>query len=158
MNSRIAVALTIVALSAPVLAEDVFVKQNSVVIRAGKGSAYEEVATAKKGDKLEIVAREGSWLKVKSGGREGYVFQTAVADTKPGGDFGADLGKAFSNASGGNTASSGEAGKGLGESLEYARSKGMSPAGLDRMIALRKTVTGKDWEAFTAEGKVGPAK
>jgi SH3 domain-containing protein len=158
MNRRIVLALTMVALSAPVLAEDLFVKQNSVVIRAGKGSAYEEVTTAKKGDKLELISREGSWLKVKSGGREGYVFQAAVTDAKPAGDLGADLGKMFSGASGGNTASSGEAGKGLGESLDYARSKGMSPAGLDRMIALRKTVTGKDWEAFTAEGKVGPAK
>ena len=39
-----------------------------------------------------------------------------------------------------------------------ARTTGMSPAGLERMLALRKTVSGADWERFTTEGNVGPAK
>ena len=51
-----------------------------------------------------------------------------------------------------------KAGKGLGEALAYARSTGMSPAGLERMLALRKTVSGADWERFITEGNVGPAK
>jgi hypothetical protein len=160
LSSSTLAVIALFLLGTSALAEDCYVKQNSVVIRAGKGSAYEEVGTARKGDKLQVLAREGSWLKVKAGGgKEGYVFQTAVSDTNPGGGgLGADLGRMFSGASGGNAASSGEAGKGLGESLDYARSHGMSPAGLERLIALRKTVTGRDWEAFTAEGKVGPAK
>ncbi len=138
-------------------AEEVFVKQTSIVIRAGKGAAYDEVGKAVKGDKLQIIAREGKWLKVKTNSGEGYVFETAVAETKPGDDM-SGIGKMLGGASGSSTASDAAAGKGFGESLDWAKSKRMSPAGLNRMIALRKSVTGKDWEQFTDEGKVGPAK
>lgn len=156
---RTCLPLVTLLLTTPSFAEDVFVKQSAAVVRAGKGSAYEEVVTVRKGDKLQVVAREGSWLKVRAGGREGYVFQTAVDTAKPAGDLGADLGRMFSGASGGTAASSANAGRGLKDgAVLYARANGMNTAGLDRMLAFRKSVTGRDWESFTTEGKVGPAK
>ena len=158
MINRFSIALCFLFLTLPTLAEDVFVKQAAVPVRAGKGSAYDEVATVKKGDKLQVVAREGDWLKVRANGKEGYVFKTAIDTKNPsgGGKLGGDLGRMFSGASGGSTASSGAAGKGLGESLQYARTNGMSPAGLDRMIAMNKALNAPEWEAFMTQGKVGP--
>lgn len=142
--------------SSAALAEDLHVKQASAVLRAGKGAAYDEVATLKKGAKVTVIAREGKWLKVSADGRTGYLFEAAVADSKSGDTGG--LSKLLGGAAGASEASSAEAGKGLGESIAWARANRMSPRGLERMIAIRKTVTGQDWESFTEEGRVGPAK
>jgi uncharacterized protein YraI len=156
---RLLATLAAIALpAAPSRAEDVFVKQPSVTVRAGKGAVYEEVATVKKGDRLNVIAREGKWLKVKVGPREGYVFETAVSGQPTGGDSGGGLSRLMGAGSGTSAASDTAAGRGLGESLVWARSNNMDPSGLNRMLAARKRVTPQEWEKFTADGKVGPAK
>src|SRR5688572_10919529 len=87
-NRRWAVGLLSAALAGfetGAMAEDVVVKPPAVVIRSGKGAMYEEIVTAKQGEKLTVVAREGKWLKVRAGGREGYVFEPAVLGQGGGG-------------------------------------------------------------------------
>lgn len=149
------ISMLCLLVSPAALAEDVFVKQATVIVRDGKGSAYDEVGKVKKGDKLQVVGREGPWIKVNLGSREGWVYETAVADSKPGGDLGAGLGKMLGGNSQASSQSDAAAGKGFGEALKWADSKHMSRAGLQRMYAIRKSVTGKEWEAFAKEGNVG---
>jgi hypothetical protein len=159
-NRRWVVGMLSAALAAAAtgaMAEDVVVKQPSVIVRAGKGAMYEEVATARKGEKLTVVAREGKWLKVRAGGREGYVFEAAVSGQGGGGGLGGISGL-MAAGSGTGTASDTAAGRGVGESLNWARGNGMDPSGLNRMIAARQRVTGREWETFVQEGKVGSAR
>ena len=46
-----------------------------VPLRAGPGSNYQAVTTLPKGIKINVIGRDGSWLKVESrhGGKPGYV-------------------------------------------------------------------------------------
>jgi hypothetical protein len=132
--------LGLVTLSA--LAEDVYVKQPAASIRAGKGAAYDEVAKLKKGDKMTVIAREGKWI-----------FETTVSDQKPGENMFSALG---SSAAG--SASAAEAGRGVGESLDYAKAKGLNTTGLEKMMSMRNLVKGPEQEAFEKDGKVGVGK
>jgi len=132
-------------------AEDVYVKLPTANVLSGKGAGTDHLAQLKQGDKLQVIGREGSWIKVKAGDTEGYVHQNSVSDTK----VTVRKGSGNSDSSAGTAVA---AGKGLGESLAYAKSKGSSTAGLERMIELRKTVTGSEWQSFIVEGNVGPEK
>jgi uncharacterized protein YgiM (DUF1202 family) len=155
-KTRWLIAGGLVCIAAAASAEDVYVKLPVANILAGKSAGTEHIAQVKKGDKLQVIAKEGSWLKVKAGEKEGYVFKNSVSDTATSKDD-----KGFLNVLGGSSASAAtnaEAGKGVGESLAFARSKGMSTAGLDRMIQLRKSITASDWATFTSEGHVGSEK
>src|SRR5688572_12297263 len=159
-KSKLRIVVVIVAaltLSSAALGEEVFVQQPSVVVRAGKGAVYEEVATVKKGDKLTLIAREGKWLRVSVGGKEGYIFENSVGPSKSAAGLGG-LSSLLSSGAGTGSASDTAAGRGLGESLDWARGKNMSPAGLNRMLTIRKGVTPLEWERFVNEGRVGPAK
>lgn len=151
------IAAGLLSIAVTASAETVYVKLPVANVLAGKGAGTDRIAQLKKGDKLEVLGKEGSWLKVKVEGKEGYVHQNSVSSSSTGNDSGG-LSKLLGGGSAASAESSAEAGRGLGESLAFARSKGMSPAGLDRMLALRKTVTGSEWTAFTAEGHVGPDK
>lgn len=155
-KARWLIASGLLCIAAAASAEDVYVKLPVANILAGKSAGTEHIAQVKKGEKLQVIAKEGSWLKVKAGDKEGYVHQNSVSSSASGDSGG--LSKLLNGGSGSSGASSAEAGKGLGESLAYARSKGMSTAGLDRMIELRKTIRGSDWTEFTKEGHVGPEK
>lgn len=155
-RARWLIASSLLCAAGVALAEDVYVKMPVANILAGKGAGTDHIAQVKKGEKLQVVGHEGSWVKVKVGDKVGYVHENSVSASATSGDNG--LGKLLAGASGSSSASSAEAGRGVGESLKYASSRGMSPAGLNRMIALRKTVTGSDWTQFTIEGHVGPEK
>jgi uncharacterized protein YraI len=148
----------LMAVAASAQAEDVFVQQPTVVIRAGKGAAYEEVATVRKGEKLSVMAREGKWLKVKVGAQEGYVFENSISARNTGRGGAGGLSSLMAAGSGTSAASVTAAGKGGLESEQWARSSNMNTAGLQQMFAMRARVTGQDFEEFTQEGKVGPAK
>lgn len=152
------IAAAVLGMTTAAGAEDVYVKLPMARVKAQAGAGADDVVRLKKGDKLQVLGRQGSWLKVKSGDREGFIHENSVsAGGGGGGDLGG-LGQLLGNASGSSAASSAEAGKGLGEALDYARSHGMSTNGLDRMLALRTQVTGSDWQKFTTEGNVGPAR
>jgi uncharacterized protein YgiM (DUF1202 family) len=146
-------ALACATISFSALAEDVWVNRPALDIREGKGAAYNLVVTAKKGDKLSVVGREGKWVKVNLNGKEGYVFENSLSATQV-------APESMSNMSADAKAMTTDAAaKGLEpESLDYAKKHNYSDAGLEQMKKMRKLVTGKDFEQFTSEGKVGPAK
>ncbi|HEY7118716.1 MAG TPA: SH3 domain-containing protein [Tepidisphaeraceae bacterium] len=126
-------------------AEDVVVKLPHVGLLAQKSGKGPRVAELKDGDKLQVVGKEGTWLRVKAGDKEGYVQANSVGTGQGGGS-------SFNQMIAGTSeASSAAAGKGLGEALKYAQTKGMSTAGLDRMIALSKSLTPADWEKFNSQ-------
>lgn len=150
------IAAGVLAVAAAASAEDVYVKLPVANILAGKSAGTEHIAQVKKGDKLQVLAKEGSWLKVKAGDKEGYVFQNSVSSSASGDNGG--LSKLLNGGSGASAQTSGAAAKGVGESLAFAKSKGMSPAGLDRMIELRKAITANDWTEFTNQGQAGSEK
>jgi hypothetical protein len=141
--------------TATALAEDIWIKAETVDIRAGKGAVYPVVATVQKGTQLTVIDHEGHWLHVQVGTQDGYVYDTAVSSDKVGGggNMLADLG-AGANAS---NMSSGAAGKGLApEADTWAAGKNMDPGPMNKLIAFRKKFDPKLWEKFTADGKVGP--
>jgi len=146
-------ALACASIGASVLAEEVWVNRPALEIREGKGAAYPVVIAAKKGDKLTVVAREDKWVKVGFNGKEGYVFQNSLSDKQV-------APESMSNMDAGAKAMATDAAaKGLEpESLVYAKNHNLSDDGLERMKAMRKLVTGKDFEQFESEGKVGTAK
>jgi uncharacterized protein YgiM (DUF1202 family) len=136
-----------------VLADSIWIKSEVVEIRAGKGAIYPVVATAKKGQELTIVDREGKWLKVTVPGAagaaptEGYVYETAISPTKVSGGGGLSTGTQL------NTAA---AAKGLQPSAEnYAAGKRLDSGPLNRLIAFRNGISPQEWEKFMADGKVG---
>jgi hypothetical protein len=116
---------------------------------AKKSAMSASLAQIKRGESIDVVGTEGSWLKVRYGGKEGYVHENNVG--KPGEQIRAGSGKA-------GTASSLEAGKGVGESVKWAEATGKSTAGLDRMIKLREQVNQSEIEKFANAGNVGPGK
>lgn len=151
MKYLLALAVASVAMGA--LAEDVWVNRPSLDIREGKGAAYPVVTTAVKGDKLTILAREEKWLKVSFNAKQGYVFENSISPKEVAKE------KMSAMAGGPSALSTDAAAKGLDTKVEqFASSKGMSKAGLEQMIAMKKSITGKDFEQFTAEGKVGGRK
>jgi uncharacterized protein YgiM (DUF1202 family) len=141
-----------------VAAEEVWVKRMSLPIREGQGAAFATVATAVKGDKLQVVERDGKWLKVQLGDKQGYVYEDSISarEVKAGGD---ELRAALGGGSETSALAADAAAKGLQPETEaYTKSKNLNSASLEKMIARRKSVTGEQWTAFTADGKVGPGK
>ncbi len=134
-------------------AEDLWVKSESVEIREGKGAVYPVITTVKKGQPLTVIERDGKWIKVKAGDKDGYVYETAVSPTKIDGG-----GNIFQNMGiKGSGMTSASAAKGLDKDAEaYASGKGMSPRPLQTLVDAAKKISPKEWEAFAAEGKVGP--
>jgi len=125
------------------------VKLPNTSLLAKKSAMSAKLAQLKRGDSLDVLGTEGSWLKVRYGGQEGYVHENNVG--KPGEQIRAGSGKAGS-------ASAAEAGRGVGESAEWAKATGKSTAGLDRMVKLREQIGEGELEKFAAEGNVGPGK
>ncbi|MEW6267421.1 MAG: SH3 domain-containing protein [Thermodesulfobacteriota bacterium] len=65
-------------------AETLYVQRNSVEIKQGQGAFYPTIHTAKKGEALEVVAKEGGWVQVKTPKGLGWVFGQALDAKKPG--------------------------------------------------------------------------
>lgn len=142
-------------MSAAAWAEDVWVQSKLVVVRANKGPAYAEVATVKKGDKLNVVAREGAWIKVSVGGKEGFIPAKAISNTQIAGDMDLSMFKA-------NTArvDTSNAGKGVSETAQkFAQGRGMSHAAVEQLEKFRDAIRDnpREWEAFMQQGRVGIA-
>jgi hypothetical protein len=154
--ARAAFALTIAGAATWVGAEEVWVKRPELDVRSAPSVAGNVVATAKKGQQLEVIAREGAWVKVKVGQVEGYVSQNSLSDKKISGGGGLATFAGGPDTSGA-TASAGV--KGLDDMAEkYAAAKGLDPKRVDMMIARTEAITPEELAAFTREGKVGPDK
>jgi len=137
-------------------AEDVWVKSESAEIRAGKGAVFPLVAKAEKGTQLTVISREPKgWIKVKAGDKEGYIYEAAISTDKVKG--GGNLLAAMGAGAEASNLSAGAAGKGLNEGADaYAKGKRLDPRQMDWLILFRKSINPQEWQAFTAEGKVGP--
>lgn len=155
-HTRALVAVALLGVSAAAFAEDVTVKLPTATILSAKTARSAKVAQLSQGAKLQVLGREGSWLKVKVGEKEGYVHENAVS-ASGGGEGLSGVGKMLGSASGASSATSAEAGRGAGESQQWAMSKNMNANGLQRMIAIRNAVNDADWQRFAGDDK-GPAK
>ncbi len=136
------------------LAEEVFVKSPKASVRAGKGPAHEEVASVKQGQPLEVIKRDGKWIKVRVAGKEGYIFENTVSAEKVS-ESNSDL-SAFLKAGKASAATDALAAKGIDEEAEkWARAGSMDSAPLKKLMEETKKISGAEWEAFAADGKVG---
>src|SRR5205085_2925208 len=100
-----------------------------------------------------VIERDGKWIKVKAGDKEGYVYETAVSASKVNAGGNLLQGAGFS----GSDMTTASAAKGLDKDTEaYASSKGLSPKPLQNLVDASKKISPKEWETFAAEGKVGP--
>jgi len=150
------IAAALLGVTTAAIAEDVTVKLPTATVLSAKTARSAKVAQLNQGTKLQVLGREGSWLKVKVGDKEGYVHENAVSASGGGEGLGG-VGKMLGSASGASSATSAEAGRGAGESQQWAMSRNMNAAGLQRMIAIRNAVNDADWQRFAADDK-GPAK
>jgi uncharacterized protein YgiM (DUF1202 family) len=152
-RALLAALVMTVILAGSASAEEVWVKSESAEIRSGKAAVFPVLVTAKKGDQLTVLAREGKWIKVKVGDKDGYVYETALSTTKVG--SGGNLLSALG--AGGADMTTASAAKGLDKSAEtYAASKNLDPRPLQALVDSAKAIDPKEWQAFTAAGKVGP--
>ena len=147
-----AAAAVLGTLSTAAMAEEAVVKMPAASVLAAKTARSTKLASLKTGDKLQVLAHEGSWLKVTFNGKEGYVHENTVGG---GGDN--KLAQALGQAGGSSASSEGSgalAGKGVGEgAMAWAKSKSMNTVGLDKMIATRNSITDADQHKFDADLK-----
>jgi uncharacterized protein YraI len=130
--------------------ETLWVKSTTVDLREGKGAVFPSVTTVAKGQQVTVVSRDGKWVQVQSGGKTGWVYETALSSTAVTGDV-----KLMPGAAG--DMSTGIAARGLQPGAEaYVKTKGMSKAALEQLIALRKNISGQEWVAFAAPVKKNP--
>lgn len=59
-------------------------------VRQGPGTSYSVIMTLERGEKVDVYAEEGNWLKVKVNGRDGYVSARYIARANSG-DTGGDV-------------------------------------------------------------------
>jgi hypothetical protein len=142
-----------------VLADEVVVEVQKLVIRSGKGSMYPPVAEAKVNDKLTVVERQpDDWLRVQYAGKEGFVKGAAL---KPRGATGLSGLAEGANKLTGNTSDVGASAAARGidaNALEYASSKNLNTAGLEAMVQSRQRVAGERWVQFVREGNLSAGK
>ncbi len=140
-----AVALAIGAATASAFGESAWVKSATVDLHQGKGAVFPTVVTVPKGTELSVVSRDGHWVQVTASGQTGWVFDGSISAQKVGGDASFMPG---ANAEMGT----GIAARGLQPGAEtYVSSKGLSKAGLEHLISLRKAIDPNEWTAFTAD-------
>jgi outer membrane lipoprotein SlyB len=139
------------------MAEDAAVKFNQAKVFTEKSVASDTVISLTKGEKVQVLAREGAWAKISAGGKQGWISANAVGDPKGKSGF-AGLGEVAGKVSGSESASGSAAGKGGLPSEQWAQSKNLSRAGLQRMMALRDTVGGSEIKTFDIDGNVGIGK
>jgi hypothetical protein len=143
-------AAVIGIVSTAALAEDVTVKLPAASILSEKSARSTKVATLRTGDKLQVLAHEGSWLKVKFNDKQGYIHENSVG----GGNTGKSLSSELGTMSGASKASDALASRGVGEgATAWAKTHNMSTAGLDKMIAIRNSITDADQRKFDADLK-----
>jgi len=149
-------AAAVFGISTAAVAEEATIRYDDAKLRAKQGP-FDTIAMLKRGEKVQVLAHEGGWVKVQAGGKQGWLAAASLVDAKGKGLL-EGLGEAAAAAPGSSSASAAGAGKGAGESEQFAQSKNLSRSGLDRMLAVRKTVDGSEYESFVNQGKVGPGK
>jgi len=162
-TKRLRVALLAAALSsltAAVVAEDLYVQPARLDVREGPGLLFDPVDSVSKSAKVTVLERtDDGWIKIQTpSGKQGYVFQKEL-DKKPPPAPGPLAGLSVTSDAEASQMGTGAAAKGLEPEAEnYARSKSYNKASLDQVIALNKSVKGKEWMQFCQDGQIGPAK
>ena len=146
---RLRTAAVVLAVASAAYAAERVCRAPLAEVRSGKRSVSEVVATVKEGDKLDVIEEDKrGWLKVKVNGTEGYVFKSALDAPKARGV----LASSDPRASATELAA---AGKGLTEqTLQYASTKNLSTAGIEKMLETRRGVSESAFNAFVAEGRL----
>jgi hypothetical protein len=129
-----------------------YVKVDRLDIVEKKRAVAKTVTTVERNAALNVIAQEGKWYKVEVGGKQGYVFESAVA-SQPG--SGGGKGVALSSVKGGKIPEleTAAAVKGLGEGTrQYASAGGLRTEGLEEMIRRRDALTSTEFEQFLAQG------
>ena len=141
------------------MAEDLYVQPERAEMREGPGRLFDVTATVNKNSKVTVLERtDDGWIKIQApDGKQGYLFQKQLG-TNPAAAPGPLAFNVTSDAEASNMGTA-AAGKGLEPEAEsYAKNKNYSKANLDKVIAMNKSVKGKDWMQFCQFGNVGPAK
>lgn len=134
-------------------AEMVLVQRDEVKIRDRQGgSSAKVVATVPAGTQLEVLQRDGKWLKVKTSAGEGWVLENALT---PRSTTTTNQMEQIVSGAGTADAEAGAASKGL-DAEEYAQAHGYDMHGLDLMEAMRSQISAEQLAAFQKEGGVGP--
>jgi hypothetical protein len=144
------IAVVSVLAVGPAIAEDLHVGVNYVDILDDPSSAGSQVARVNQGSTVTVLEHDGRWMKVQYNGQVGYVNQKALTpdNVQP-----MSTGGTADNTTSMNV---GAAGRGFDEN-QYAQAKGYTPAPLENLITLSKTlVKPADLRAFEAAGHVGP--
>jgi hypothetical protein len=81
----VAAALLVLAGAVSALAETLYVGRDQVSLRSGPASYYSVVCTARRGEALTVLSRQGDWLRVKARGGMGWVFKKALSSSRPSG-------------------------------------------------------------------------
>ena len=134
--------------------EQIIVQSDRVIVREEKGSMYRPLKTYVKGDALDVVSRDGTWLRVKTDAGEGWAYAAAAGLTS---STKFDAAGVAIDAAGGDARATefqaGAAAKGL-DPFSYASSKSYDAASLKRLESMRQSITYEQWSAFVKEGKL----
>jgi hypothetical protein len=125
------------------VAEQVVVGVNELRILSTKGGFGGSVGTVAKNTRLDVMGREGDWLKVRApDGKEGYIRQTALAARSLQPASNAALVNATSS---GATATAASKGALEAETRNYASAKGLNTQGVETMIATHLAITPEEY-------------
>ena len=83
LSGPVLVVLWTMMFCSAALAESLYVQNEKVDIREGKGAFFPVVYTASKAEALTVVTRDGKWLKVDTPNGQGWVYEKALAAKKP---------------------------------------------------------------------------
>ena len=147
-RQRMLPAILLAALATSAHAEDVWIKR-SADVRNDPSSAGDLVVPVTKGQRVHVLERNGPWVNIDVNGKTGWVSADSISTREVKADT--DL---IGRGSGAEM-SSGAAIKGLQPIAgDYAEKRSLSKAGLNEMLAIKKTVTPKLLKDFVAEGSI----
>ncbi len=159
---RLLAAAAVLGIGGAALADalrTVWTAKPEVRVLDGKGARFNTIITVPKGVPMQVMAEEGPWLRVQFTDKDakpyaGWVFKGNTSnDEVDGGDLASAFGMGGGQSSG---MDSSLAGKGVAEEVKnFANAKNLDPAPADRMIAVSRSITPAELEAFDREGKVG---
>ena len=148
---RAMLAMAIAGLAAVAVAEQVIVK-TEVNVKSDKNPFADPVETVPDSTKLDVLGRDSGWIRVRTpSGKEGFISED---------DLPPNVNLASVQGGGQASAVSNDAAlRGLQDDTEkYAKGKNYNTAGVERMVAVGKSVSDNDLIAFGKAGHVGPKK
>jgi hypothetical protein len=137
-------------------AQQIVVKVSELQIQGSVTGFARPVALVKKGQTLQVISRQGDWLRVRTpGGQEGFVKEAAVTERS--------LAPSTTFNLPGDARSSGPeasaATKGLEpQAVEFANVKGYRTDRVEGMIQTYQLITPEEFERFLAEGGLSPGR